>query len=199
MIRRTGKQKWNNVHVTKRATLDDLVDIDNSTYSGQHLEGIAILRNTAKELDTLVQEAQQKERRVRALGSGWALTDIAVTNGWLVNTKLVNTCFEVADNYFDSSYIQAKRPYLVIAQGGVSIGELNVYLEVTAPGGLRRALKTSGIGAGQTIAGAISGNTHGSAINFGATPDFVVALQFVTGSGKSAGKANSCGAQTGRK
>ena len=65
------------------------------------------------------------------------------------------------------------------------MGELNIHLEVTATPGFRRALKTAGIGAGQTIVGAISGNTHGSAINFGAMPDFIVGLQIVTGSGKS--------------
>jgi len=82
-------------------------------------------------------------------------------------------------------YPANKRPFVVIAQCGMSIGELNVHLELTATSGFPRALKTAGIGAGQTIAGAISGNTHGSAINFGAMPDFVVGLQIVTGNGKS--------------
>ncbi|HEV2771640.1 MAG TPA: hypothetical protein VGV57_02230 [Thermoleophilaceae bacterium] len=38
---------------------------------------------------------------------------------------------------------------------------------------------------GQTIAGAVSGNTHGSQINFGAMPDFVVGLHIATGSGRT--------------
>lgn len=185
MIRRNGAQTWRNVHVTQQAQLDDLIDLDNSAADGSTPAGFARLVQVASAFDALLQEARQRGRKVRALGAGWALTDIAVTPGWLMNTKLLNGCFEFTDRYFDDQYPLAQRPYVLLAQCGISMGELNVYLEVTAPTGLRRALKTAGIGAGQTIAGAISGNTHGSAINFGATPDFVVGLQLVTGSGRS--------------
>ncbi|MEX2285108.1 MAG: FAD-binding protein [Gemmatimonadota bacterium] len=185
MIRRNGAQKWQNVHVTHEAKLDDLIDIDNSAAAGPQPTGLALLRQAARDLDQIAQEAQPQGKRVRALGSGWALTDIAITDGWLINTKLLNGCFDISSRYFEATYPEAKRPYLVVAQCGISVGELNLHLEVTATAGFRRALKTSGIGAGQTIAGAISGNTHGAAVNFGSTPDFVVGLQIVTGSGKS--------------
>ena len=185
MIRRNGAQTWKNVHVTKEARLDDLIDIDNSVSGGAQPTGFALLKQAARDIDAIVREARQKGKRIRALGSGWALTDIAITDGWLLNTKLLNGCFDLSGRYFEASYPEEKRPYVVLAQCGISIGELNVHLEVTATAGFRRALKTAGIGAGQTIAGAISGNTHGSAINFGAMPDFVVGLQLVTGSGKS--------------
>ncbi len=185
MIRRNGVQRWKNVHATKEARLDDLIDIDNSASGGVQPTGFALLKQAARDIDGVVQEARQKGKRIRALGSGWALTDIAITDGWLLNTKLLNGCFDLSSRYFEASYPEEKRPYVVLAQCGISVGELNVHLEVTATAGFRRALKTSGIGAGQTIAGAISGNTHGAAINFGATPDFVVGLQLVTGSGKS--------------
>lgn len=185
MIRRNGPQKWKNLHVTEEAELDDLIDIDNSAPGGPQPRGFGLLKQAARDLDGLVQEARQSGKRIRALGSAWALTDIAVTDGWLINTKLLNGCFDISDRHFEDGYPEEKRSYLVVAQCGISIGELNVHLEVTATAGFGRALKTSGIGAGQTIAGAISGNTHGSAINFGSTPDFVVGLQVVTGSGKS--------------
>jgi FAD/FMN-containing dehydrogenase len=185
VIRRNGAQEWKNVHVTKTARLDDLIDIDNSAAGGPQPTGFALIKQAARELDTLIHEATRAGKGLRALGAGWALTDIAVTDGWLINTKLLNGCFDVSERYFDADYPAEKRPYLVLAQCGISIGELNVHLEFTATAGFRRALKTSGIGAGQTIAGAVSGNTHGSAINFGATPDFVVGLQLVTGNGKS--------------
>ena len=185
MIKRHGAQTWRNVHVTQQTQLDELIDIDNSAASGEAPTGLARLAQAAGQFAALIQEARQRGRRMRGLGSGWALTDIAVTDGWLINTKLLNGCFELTDRYFEAVYPAASRPYVLLAQCGISVGELNVYLEVTAPTGIRRALKTAGIGAGQTIAGAISGNTHGSAINFGSTPDFVVGLQLVTGSGRS--------------
>lgn len=173
------------MHVTESARVKDLIDVDNSAPGGARLDWLGMLRQAARDLDALAGEARLAGERIRALGSAWALTDIAVTDGWLINTKLLNGCFDVPDHYFDAAYPAARRPYVVIAQCGISIGELNTCLEVTATPGFPRALKTSGIGAGQTIAGAISGNTHGAAINFGATPDYVVGLQIVTGSGRS--------------
>jgi hypothetical protein len=184
MIRRNGAQDWNNIHVTKRTALDDLIDIDNSTGNPQ-APPFALLRQAATDLDRLIQQARAQGKRIRALGSGWALTDIAITDGWLVNTKLLNGCFDVASDLFETEYPETKRPYLVLAQCGISVNELNIFLEVTRTVGFGRALKTAGIGAGQTIGGATSGNTHGSAINFGAMPDFIVGLQVVTGNGKS--------------
>ncbi|MCG8607353.1 FAD-binding protein [bacterium] len=185
MIRRNGPQAWKNIHVTEKAELDDLVDIDNSASGNVQPTGFALLKQAAKDIDALIQEAKLSGKRIRALGSGWALTDIAITDGWLLNMKMLNGCFDISNRYFEESYPEEKQPYVVVAQSGISIGELNIHLEVTATSGFGRSLKTAGIGAGQTIAGAISGSTHGSAVNFGAIQDFVVGLQIVTGSGKS--------------
>jgi FAD/FMN-containing dehydrogenase len=43
----------------------------------------------------------------------------------------------------------------------------------------------AGIGNGQTIAGSVSGNTHGAQITFGAMPDFVAGLHIATGTGRT--------------
>lgn len=185
MIRRYGRHRWKNVHATEEALLDDLVDVDNTLFGGPPPRGFELLRHAADELGGLVREARDAGKRLRALGSGWALTDIAVTDGWLVNTKLLNACFDLSPDLFHDAYPREKREYAVLAQCGISIAELNYYLEVNAPQRPRRALKTAGIGAGQTIAGAVSGNTHGAAVNFGATPDYVVGIQLVTGAGRS--------------
>ena len=186
MITRRGAQEWENIHVTERVKLADLIFIDNSGPPGvQQPSGFGLLRQIAQELEEVIQDARKQEKTIRALGSGWALSDIAVTNGWLINTKALNGCFDVSEKYFQDSYDKEKRPYLVVAQCGISIGELNVYLEDARHSGLQRALKTAGVGAGQTVVGAISGNTHGSAIKFGSTPDFIVGIQLVSGTGTS--------------
>ena len=68
----------------------------------------------------------------------------------------------------------------------MQIAELNAYLELLPQDDAKkRSLKAAGIGNGQTIAGAVSGNTHGSQITFGAMPDFVVGLHIATGSGRT--------------
>ena len=183
MIRRTGAQSWHNVHLTAHANVADLIDVDNALPGNEPPTPFALLRQAARDLDALAREAADRGVRVRALGSGWALTDVAVTDGWLVNTKLLNGCFDVGDRFFDDAYEPAKRSLLAIAQCGISIGELNVHLELPQTGAAPRALKTSGIGAGQTVVGSMSGNTHGAAVHFGASPDYVVGLEIVTGSG----------------
>lgn len=181
MIIKRGPREWENVHLTEKTQLADLIFIDNSGSAG----GFDVLKQTARDLENVIREAHQSQNRIRALGSGWALSDIAITDGWLINTKALNGCFDVSDKYFEDGYETQKRQHLIIAQCGISVGELNVYLEVARHSGTRRALKTAGVGAGQTIAGAVSGHTHGAAINFGSIPDYVVGIQLVNGTGRS--------------
>jgi FAD/FMN-containing dehydrogenase len=185
MIRSNGPQEWTNIHCTMTTKLADLIDVDNSSCDVRQPTGFSLLQRAASDLDGLIQKALKTGNRIRGLGSSWALTDIAVTRGWLVNTKQLNGCFDLYERYFDPSYPPEKQPLLVLAQCGISIGELNAHLEQVAPSGFARSLKTAGVGAGQTIAGAISGNTHGAAVKFGATSDYVVGLQVVTGNGRS--------------
>lgn len=185
MIRRNGPQKWENIHVTVELSLEDLIDIDNSNPQGLNLDAVSTLNQTAKDVNELIIEAKTKNKQIKAIGSAWALSKIQVTDHYLLNTKLLNRCFEVEDSFFEATYPAEKRKLLVIAQCGISVGELNVYLELPrVVGQIPRSLKTSGIGAGQTIVGAVSGNTHGAAINFGALPDFVVGIQLCNGTEK---------------
>ena len=182
MIRRNGKKNWNNIHVTIKQTVEDLIDIDNTNAKGFSLNKYEILNQTSSDINGLIKEAGAKNKRIRAIGSAWALTNIQATDNWLINTKLLNECFEIDDNCFHNDYPQDKRQLLVVAQCGMSIGELNVYLELPRNRDkMPRSLKTAGIGAGQTIVGAVSGNTHGAAVNFGALPEFVVAIQICNG------------------
>jgi hypothetical protein len=181
-----GPQSWNGVHVTHRTTVAELIDVDNVGLQGTLLAGLPMFRHAGESLDELIRKAHQADKRILAIGSGWALSEINITDGWLVNTKLLNGCYDIGERYFDDAYPAAERPYVVLAQAGMQIAELNAYLELTPQDiAKKRALKAVGIGNGQTIAGAVSGNTHGSQINFGAMPDFVVGLHIATGSGRT--------------
>src|SRR5438128_1631268 len=105
MITNHGPQTWENVHVTETTQLDALISVDNSRPpEAPKATGFDDFRQIAAELDALIRDARQQGKRMRALGSGWALTDIAVTDGWLINTKALNGCFDVADKYFEGSY-----------------------------------------------------------------------------------------------
>ena len=185
MIRRNGQKNWNNIHLTVKKTVEDLIDIDNSNAQGLSMSRVEILNQASGSVNELIKDAAAKGKRLRAIGSAWALSHIQETEHWLLNTKLLNECLEVDPQWFHNDYPEEKKKLLVIAQCGISIGELNVYLELPKTAAqIRRCLKTAGIGAGQTVVGAVSGNTHGAAVNFGALPEFVVAIQLCNGTDK---------------
>ena len=181
-----GPQSWNGAHVTHTTTVAELIDVDNVGPQGTLLAGFDMFRYAGESLDEVIRKARDAGKQILSIGSGWALSDINITDGWLVNTKLLNGCYDIGDRYFDAAYPAADRACVVLAQGGMQIAELNAYLELLPQDiSRKRALKAAGIGNGQTIAGAISGNTHGSQINFGAMPDFVVGLHIATGGGRT--------------
>ncbi len=181
-----GAQPWHGVHVTHHTTVSEVIDVDNVGPDSTLLTGFAMFRHAGDSLDEVIRKAREADKRVLAIGAGWALSKINITDGWLVNTKWLNGAYDVAERYFDPTYPAADRPYVVLAQAGMQIAELNAYLELLPQDDAkRRALKAAGIGNGQTIAGAVSGNTHGSQLTFGAMPDFVVGLHIATGSGQT--------------
>jgi FAD binding domain len=179
-------QAWNGVHATHKTTVARLINVDNVGPDGKLATGFDMFRQAGVDLDAVIREACDAEKRVLAIGSGWALSEINITDGWLVNTKLLNGCYDIAERHFDARYPAADRQRVVLAQAGMQIAELSALLEI-APREVRhkRAIKAAGIGNGQTIGGAVSGNTHGSQLDFGAMPDFVVGLHLATGSGQT--------------
>jgi FAD/FMN-containing dehydrogenase len=181
-----GPQSWNGVHVTHRTTVAEIFDVDNVGPDGTLLAGLDMFRYAGEFLDALIREARDAGQRILPVGAGWALSKINVTDGWLVNTKLLNGCYDIGERYFDDAYAATERRNVVLAQAGMQIAELNAYLElVPREDADRRAVKAAGIGNGQTIAGSVSGNTHGAQITFGAMSDSIAGLHIATGSGRT--------------
>jgi FAD binding domain len=181
-----GPQPWTGVHVTHRTTVADIVNVDNVGEGGKLLTGFEMFRSAGESLDKLIREARDAGKRILPIGAGWALAKINITDGWLVNTKLLNGCYDIAERYFDDTYPADERGNVVLAQAGMQIAELNAYLELLPENDSeRRAIQAAGIGNGQSVAGAVSGNTHGAQITFGAMPDFVAGLHLATGSGQT--------------
>ena len=181
-----GAQYWAGAHVTHETTVAELYDVDNVGPDGTLLSGWEMFRYAGESLDGLIRQAKDAGKRILPIGAGWALSKINITDGWLVNTKLLNGCYDISDQYFDPAYPAERRPNLVLAQAGMQIAELNAYLElVPRDEASRRCLLAAGIGNGQTIAGSVSGNTHGSQLTFGALPDWVAGMHIATGTGQT--------------
>ena len=181
-----GPQEWTGVHVTHRTTVAEIINVDNVGPNGALLSGWEMFRFAGESLDLLIRQAQAAGKRILPIGSGWALSRINITDGWLVNTKLLNGCYDIGDQYLHEAYPAEKRRNVVLAQAGMQIAELSAYLELIPQNDAdRRAIQAAGIGNGQTIAGSVSGNTHGSQLTFGAMPDFVAGLHLATGGGQT--------------
>ena len=181
-----GPQSWSGVHVTHRTTVAQIFNVDNVGPDGTLLSGFEMFRYAGESVDAKIREARDAGQRILPIGAGWALSKINVTDGWLVNTKQLNGCYDIGEQDFDEAYPATERHNVVLAQAGMQIAELNAYLElVPRDDAHRRAIKAAGIGNGQTVGGSVSGNTHGAQITFGAMPDFVAGLHIATGSGQT--------------
>ena len=134
------------------------------------------MAESAAALQALIGKAFAERRRLRAQGSGWSFSDAAaVPGGWSLSTGYANYLFPLPPTHVVAEY-DGDREGLVLCQTGVSISELNMFLE-----GRGRSLATTGASNGQTFVGAMSTSTHGSAIDQPAIQGQVVGLQLIPG------------------
>ena len=165
----TNNRSWTNRHETFTQDIDNLFNVSNPN-TGSVLNDYNTTTLTIKQLLTA---GLEQGKSVRALGGGWSFTKVATTDGWMVDTKRLNMAMNIRESSVSSAYLGDKSQ-LLLAQCGMSVQELNNVLE-----GSGRALKTCGASNGQTIVGAFSTGTHGSAIDLGATQDFIVGLHVI--------------------
>ncbi len=128
-----------------------------------------------EELQEIIDQAIQDGKTLRAMGRSWSLSKVGVTEHRLIDPTNLRIGFTLPASRISSSY-SGERSMLRFFECGVPIAEANTLL---FNDGL--SLKASGSNHGQTLVGAVSTGTHGSAFKFGATPDFVVGIHLVTG------------------
>lgn len=128
-----------------------------------------------KELQDIIAEAVRTGKTLRAMGSSWSLSKVGVTEHRLINTKNLSLAFPLDDAVISPAYA-GDRAKLRFMESGGEIGRINQYLFDR-----RLSLKASGSNNGQTLVGAVSTGTHGSAFKFGSTPEFVVGIHLITG------------------
>jgi len=171
LIRDTGEHRWSNHHRGYTASVSGHFDAWNAT-EGDYLERYRI---TTRALQEWLGRALAARLRVRAYGSGWSLSQAPVTEGWMLNTRPLDLYFTVAETAVHAAYGKPASELLFL-QCGNSITKLNALLRRSG-----RSLFATGASNGQTIAGALSTGTHGSAIDFGAISDYVVGLHILLG------------------
>ncbi len=136
-------------------------------------------RALTDELQGMIADAVARGQELRVQGSEWSLSRVGLAKDRLVNSKLIRLLrLPIHDDDLAPGY-QGDGTKLRFFECGESISVVN---RVLRRDGL--SLKTSGSNDGQTLAGAVSTGTHGSAFGFGATPEFVVGLHVVAGPSK---------------
>jgi FAD/FMN-containing dehydrogenase len=162
---------WENKHQNFSHRIDRLYDVWNPDLTG--ISQLDAMKGTVASLQGLVRRAIDDNVRIRAIGSGWSISSIAASEGRLINTCPLNYFFRISGESVSSGY-RADPANLLMAQCGISILELNRELAAR-----QRSLRASGASNGQTIVGAMSTGTHGSAIDVGAIQDFVVGMHVI--------------------
>lgn len=134
--------------------------------------------HATKELQGMIGTCIQDGKSLRAHGSLWSLSTVAVTDGRLIDNSALRLAFEVPRALTDPAY-SGDSAKLRFIECGNSVAALNDYLFAA---GL--SIKGCGSNNGQTLAGALSTGTHGSAYRFGAMQEMVVGLHLITGPNK---------------
>ncbi len=145
------------------------------------LDAFEQYRRCTDNLKWIIEDVAMKNFNIRAMGSGWSLSKVAVSDDCLINTKNLRHKFLLKAENFDPDFLAAgnKPENFRFLQCGNTIIRINDYLEKESQPA--KSLRASGGSNGQTIVGAFSTGTHGASIKFGALSEMVVGLHIVTG------------------
>ena len=134
-----------------------------------------------KNLQWIIKTAEEKQLNIRAMGSGWSLSKVAVSEDALINTKRLRHKFALDPENFSPDLLAVgldPDDYRFLQCGNTIIG-INEYLEHNC--NPPKCLRASGGSNGQTIVGAFSTGTHGAAMNFGSLPEMIKGIHVITG------------------
>lgn len=165
------EQQWTNWHLTVRdVPIAGRFELHNSAGTPT----LARMAESAAAVQALIGRAFAERRRLRAQGAAWSFSEApAVPGGWVLATGYANYLFPVPATHVAPGF-DGDRDGLVLCQTGLSVSELNMALERRG-----RSLATTGASNGQTIVGAMSTGTHGSAIDHPAIQGQIAGLQLI--------------------
>ena len=171
-----AKTKWKNFHESYEQVIAGEWDL----FMPQQAVGLTVadMKETTSQFQGLIADARKQGLKARAIGSSWSLSHAPATSGWTFNTNRLRGRLKVPAADVDAAYPGSadQKDGLYLFQCGNTVADVNKVLESKAQ---RRALFTSGAANGQTIVGATSCGTHGSALDFGALHDHIVAIHLI--------------------
>ncbi len=167
----TDNYRWSNEHNNVKKQVLRRYQISNNTAT-QWRDGLAGIQE-------MIAQVRSRSERLRSYGGKWSLSDVAICNDAVHDSKPLTYWGSVGQSsivgkplYEDPKPLAQRLFYF---QSGAQITQINRALEDRG-----NCLATTGASNGQTLAGAVSTGTHGSALRIGAMQDYVRALHIVT-------------------
>lgn len=168
----TDNYRWSNEHNNINRQVLHRYQISNAA-NGGFKDGLAGIQK-------MIGQARSRNERLRSYGGKWSLSDVAICNDSIHDSKPLTYFGTVGANSIngDALFPNDSTPFekrLFFFQAGCQINQINNTLEARG-----FCLPTTGASNGQTISGAVSTGTHGSALKIGAMQDYVRAIHIVT-------------------
>ena len=168
-----GKETFESIHQSFRQRIEG--EHNFRVYRSGSRDRLKAYNGITKELQEIIGRSVKARKSLRARGSGWSLSTVAAAKDQLINTKALRIAFTLPKSLISPNY-GSDHSKLRFIECGNSIDAINRLLFQD-----RLSLKASGSNNGQTLAGALSTGTHGSAFQFGAISEFVVGLHLIVG------------------
>jgi len=176
-------KEFTNVHQNYTQPLDEDLSFDMvlDDPSFQSLDQFSQYKKCTANFQWIIKYALENQLNIRAMGSGWSFSKVAVSEDAIINTKRLRHKFALGKENFHPDFLNAgiKPENFKFLQCGNTIIQINEYLEKQSQPS--KSLMVSGGSNGQTIAGAFSTGTHGAAVFKGALPEMVVGMHVITG------------------
>lgn len=176
-------RRFENAHENFTQPLDNgqSFDLNLTDPAWQGMNQLDQYNQCTKNLQWIIKCALNKRMAIRAMGSGWSLSKVAVSNDAIINTKRLRHKFTLSKENFRANFLEKgnlPENYRFLQCGNTMI-DINDYLENESQPA--KCIRASGGSNGQTIIGALSTNTHGASINYGAIPEMVLGIHIITG------------------
>ncbi len=183
-IRAWEIEKFTNLHENFTQHLDKNQSYDPyiNDESWLELDQFEQYKRCTENLQWIIRESMSKQMNVRAMGSGWSFSKVAVCDDTIINTKRLRHKFNLGESNFLPEFLArgSKAENYRFLQCGNTVISINEFLEKKS--NPPKCIKASGGSNGQTIVGAFSTGTHGGALFYGAISETIRGLHIITGS-----------------
>lgn len=177
----SGPTEWQNWHETISGPV---AGIDKVYYPPDRpMFGSDAINRCTRQIQRSIASAKVRRLGYRGVGRGWSLSKAPLTDGIMLDNSVLQGRKRIFASQLDPAYSGSAedKAGLCLIQCGNYISQINEWLESDANG---LSFKTTGAANGQTIVGATQTGTHGSALEYGALHDHIVAIHLLAGESK---------------